>query len=303
MKKTIALCAALLLTAAFTGCGKSSENKPSSAPTNAPTENSDTEKTDEDEQIVVDPFENVKYTIPTLSVGTNHVNVYPDDFEIKFDFSETPFYDRINFDYEVLNAGTKDLTIKVTADIHYISDFLAETAYEVEKTEAIYKFDISELTANLLNADQITEENKAILIEAMQNCIDSYFDDDPNIEFTIKKLGVVFPKEDTQFSTRISSSIDRITVSSAKTKNAGAVFIDNNGNYYALESGQLIFKEGKLDTENLKISVRQYYDKDHMENGFTYEFPDENSAFLSAISYARGGEIENGSILEEIPLK
>lgn len=303
MKKILTLCTAILLAAAFTSCGKSSEDKPSSAPTNAPTENSDTEKTDEDEQIVVDPFENVKYTIPTLSAGTNHVNVYPDDFEIKFDFSETPFYDRINFDYEVLNAGTKDLTIKVTADIHYISDFLAETAYEVEKTEAIYKFDISELTANLLNADQITEENKAILIEAMQNCIDSYFDDDPNIEFTIKKLGVVFPKEDTQFSTSIYSSMDSISVSSAKTKNAGAVFIDNNGNYYALESGQLIFKEGKLDTENLKISVRQYYDKDHMENGFTYEFPDENSAFLSAISYARGGEIENGSILEEIPLK
>lgn len=281
MKKILALCTAIFLVASFTGCGE--------------------------EKIVVDPFENVKYIIPTHHEGAQQrINVYPDEFEIKFDFSETPFYDRINFDYEVLNAGTRDLTIKVTADIHYISDFLAETAYEVEKTEAIYKFDISELTANLLNIDQITDENKALLIEAMQNCIDSYFDDDPNIEFTIKKLGVVFPKEDTQFSTRISSSIDRITVSSAQinawAKNAGAVFIDNNGNYYALESGQLIFKEGKLDTENLKISVRQYYDKDHMENGFTYEFPDENSAFLSAISYAHGGEIEEGSVLEEISL-
>lgn len=325
MKKVIAICTALLLTVVITGCGNSAEENSLSAPTNSSSENSTSQEQETTAtKAVVDPFENVKYAIPEQHEGTQKLNIYPDNFELKFDLSETPFYGKIGFNYEIESANAEKLIIKLTANIDNISDFLAETAYTVENTETIYEFDVSDLPViNLLNPEQLTEDNKKLLVEAMSNKItsyfrngvDDYFDDEwdfeeteeteenQNLEFTINKLYLSFFEAGTQFSAKARDS--KVEVSHDKSKNAGAVFIGNDGNYYAVETRNLIFKDGKLDIENLEIIVRRYNMMHSGGQGLADTFPDENSAFLGATSFARdieGINLEEGYIIEEIPL-
>lgn len=326
MKKLIALCTALLLTSAFTGCGKSADESSTPTQTSSSSESiTSQEQVTTAEKVVVDPFENLRYMIPKQHENTKP-NIYPDDFEIKFDTSETPFYEKVSFSYSVKSADNEKLVIEVIANIDNISDFLAETAYTVENKEAIYEFDISDLpVTNLLDLEQLTEDNKKLLVEAMSNKITSYFrnggDDDfndefgfeeteeteknQNLEFTIDKLYAVFQESGTQFSSVAYDSMDKISIKNSQNRNSGAVFIDSDGNYYAVETRNLIFKDGKLDTENLEIIVRKYNMMQSGGQGFSDTFPDENSAFLGATSFARdvaGINLKEGYVVEEVPL-
>lgn len=126
-EKILTLCTVILLAAAFTGCGKSSEDKSSSTPTNIPTENSDAEKTDEDEKIVVDPFDKVVYGLYWDEY--TYDRKYPYDLTIKMDASESPFGSYMSFSYTVEKADLNEIVIKAKANIREIQDFLDKYNY------------------------------------------------------------------------------------------------------------------------------------------------------------------------------
>lgn len=101
MKKTLSLITALLLAAAFTGCGKSSSDNSSSAPTSNSSENNNAEKSDKEEKVVVDAFDKVAYGISTKDeIGS----IYPEDLIIQMDASESPFGEHMTFTYFIESA-------------------------------------------------------------------------------------------------------------------------------------------------------------------------------------------------------
>lgn len=344
MKKVITLCTALLLTVAITGCGNSAEESSLSTPTNSSSEKSTSQEQETTAaKVVVDPFENYKYMIPSIydeDSGSSKLNIYPDNFEIFFDSSETPFDSRINFNYSVENADNEKLVIKITANLDNISDFLDETEYAVEKTEEIYEFNVTELTTSLLSTKNLTDDNKTLLIEAMQNYIESFFihdefdeseydndirlnsnnpdilseieqekeearaafEEKQNLEFTLEKLYAGFPVSETQYFADAYDSNSKIKVSDRSARMVSALFKGNDSNYYALRASNLIFVNGKLNIEDIEWYIEQYIN----EYNFTYKFPDEDSAFLGATSFVRdidGIEIEDNYTIEEISLK
>lgn len=89
MKKIIALCTALFLVTAVSGCGNSTEESSLSAPTSSSSENSTPDKQESEEKIVIDPFDKVLYGIPETN-NWNNKNVYPENFLIEMNASESP---------------------------------------------------------------------------------------------------------------------------------------------------------------------------------------------------------------------
>ncbi len=192
MKKAIALCSALLLAAAFTSCGKSSNDNFSSAPTdsaNGSSESSDVEKSEGEEKIVVDPFDKVAYGISTKEeIGS----IYPEDFIIQMDASESPFGSHMTFTYFIESADENEIIIKARANVDEIQDFLDEYNYTVEETEKTFSIKTSDLVTNLISPDLISGENKTKIINAMQNQLESEYkmSEDDEYEDPLAALGI-----------------------------------------------------------------------------------------------------------------
>lgn len=191
MKKTIALCAALLLAVAFTGCGKSSEDKSSTAPTSNSSENSDTKKSDKEEKIVVDPFDKVAFRV---NEDENDImaGYYPNRFNIIFNAAESPFGSHMSFTYSIEDMGVNEIVIKAKANVDDIQDFLDEYNYTVEETERLFSIKTNGIKTKLLTADQISGENKDKLIKGMLNKLESTFKMSENEEYTdiLGELGI-----------------------------------------------------------------------------------------------------------------
>lgn len=172
MKKIIAFCSALLLAAAFTGCGKSSNDNSSSAPTSNLSESSNAEKPNTEEKIVVDPFDKVAYGIPKDDEWGGR-KIYPEDLTIEMNASESPFGDHMTFTYFIESADENEIIIKARANVDEIQDFLDEYNYTVEETEKTFSINVADLTTNLISPDLISGENKTKLINLMQDYIES----------------------------------------------------------------------------------------------------------------------------------
>ena len=171
MKKAIALCSALLLAAAFTSCGKSSNDNFSSAPTdsaNGSSESSGVEQSDEEEKIVVDPFDKVAFRV---NEDENDVmaGYYPNKFNVIFNAVESPFGSHMSFTYSIEDMGVNEIVIKAKANVNDIQDFLDEYNYTVDETERLFSIKTNGLKTKLLTADQISGENKEKLISGMLN--------------------------------------------------------------------------------------------------------------------------------------
>ncbi len=194
MKKIIAFCSAFLLAAAFTSCGKSSNDNFSSAPTdsvNGSSESSSIEQSDEEEKIVVDPFDKVAYGIPKED-DWGHRNIYPEEVTIEMDASESSFGSHITFTYFIESADEDEIIIKARANIDEIQDFLDEYNYTVEETEKTFSINVADLTTNLISSDLISGENKAKLINLIQDRIESELkmSEDDKYEDPLAALGI-----------------------------------------------------------------------------------------------------------------
>lgn len=180
MKKTLSLITALLLAAAFTGCGKSSNDKSSSAPTSNSSESSNAEKSDKKEKVVVDAFDKVAYGISTKDeIGS----IYPEDLIIQMDASESPFGEHMTFTYFIESADENEIIIKARANIDEIQDFLDEYNYTVEETEKTFSINVADIKTNLISPDLISGENKTKIINAMQSQLESEYKMSENAEY------------------------------------------------------------------------------------------------------------------------
>ncbi len=191
MKKTLSLITALLLAAAFTGCGKSSNDKSSSAPTSNSSESSNAEKSDKKEKVVVDAFDKVAYGVPKEDYFGNR-NVYPEKFTIEMNASESPFGEHMTFTYFIESADENEIIIKARANIDEIQDFLNEYNYTVEETEKTFSIKVADLTTNLISSDLISGENKTKIINTMQDYIESELkmSEDDEYEDPLAALGI-----------------------------------------------------------------------------------------------------------------
>ncbi len=191
MKKVIAFCSALLLAAAFTGCGKSSSDNSSSAPTSNSSESSTAGKSDKEEKIVVDPFDKVAYGVPKEDYFGNR-NVYPEKFTIEMNASESPFGEHMTFTYFIESADENEIIIKARANVDEIQDFLDEYNYTVEETEKTFSIKVADLTTNLISPDLISGENKTKIINTMQDYIESELkmSEDDEYEDPLAALGI-----------------------------------------------------------------------------------------------------------------
>lgn len=172
MKKTITFITAMLIAAtALTGCSSSSKgDNTSNKPKGSNNSEQSTDAPTETEKEVIDPFENITYTI---SEESN----YPNDCEIIFDASETPLGKELSFTYNIESANEKEIIIKANAntDDSKITQFLDENNYTIEENEKTFSINVEDLKTNFISADYISGDNKAKIISAMQNFIDSAF--------------------------------------------------------------------------------------------------------------------------------
>lgn len=172
MKKIIALCTALFLITAVSSCGNSTEESSLSAPISSSSENNTPDKQESEEKIVIDPFDKVLYGIPETN-NWNNKNVYPENFLIEMNASESPLGSHMSFTYFIESADENEIVIKARANIDEVQEFLDAYNYTVEETEKTFSINVADLTTNMLSPDMISGENKTKFVNAMQNFIES----------------------------------------------------------------------------------------------------------------------------------
>lgn len=315
MKKIIAFCSALLLAAAFTGCGKSSSDNSSSAPTNNSSENSNSEKSDKEEKVVVDAFDKVAYGV-LKEDDWGHPNVYPQNFIIEMNASESPFGSIMPFSYSIEKADIDEIVIKAKANVEEIQDFLDNYNYSVEETEKSFYIKTSDLKTALLSADQITNDTKTTLINGMIDKLGSTFKtpeneefekekaESQNTEFNIEKMYAIVPKHDIIFDNIYGDeqrsnifdddgtpiNIKEITFESSLSYNPKVfgIFKDNDDNFYCVKT-EPEFDKGILIAENLNYEFGQHFvTYENGGGGYQEVCPNEKTAYDCGAIKERG---------------
>lgn len=169
MKKTIIFITAMLIAvAAFTGCNNSADDGNTSDKLGSSEQA--TEAPTKAEKEAIDPFENITYTISEESI-------YPKNFEITFDASDTPLGKITTFTYFVESANDKEIIVKSRANIddELTSEFLTEYNFTVGENEKTFTINVEDLKTNFISECYISGDNKVKIISAMQNFIDSAF--------------------------------------------------------------------------------------------------------------------------------
>lgn len=169
MKKTIIFITAMLIAAAaFTGCNNSADGGNTSDKLGSSEQA--TEAPTKAEKEAIDPFENITYTISEESI-------YPKNFEITFDASDTPLGKITTFTYFVESANDKEIIVKSRANIddELTSEFLTEYNFTVGENEKTFTINVEDLKTNFISECYISGDNKVKIISAMQNFIDSAF--------------------------------------------------------------------------------------------------------------------------------
>lgn len=287
MKKTITFITALLISCStLASCGGSSgDGSKGSAKVSTSYSRKDTESTTtEVEKTIIDPFENISYKFKSYYVGANDDDfVYPDDLGIEFDASNTPLGTVATYTYFIESADESEIIIKARANIdeYAVTNYMEENNYAVEKNEKTFTISTSEMRTRLLTADALSGENKKIVVDTMQNYIDStaneYFDlNDSDIEFTLEKLYLMMPTnteyelktqkekseihsytDDSQFEDIEifeNKAVVGFLASDAYSFNRDyhgmyGIFKDSNGTYYCVDFSNVVFENGELVLE------------------------------------------------------
>lgn len=287
MKKTIAFITAMLIAAAFTGCNSSPDN--SNTPNKPDSSNSSEQATEAPTKVekeAIDPFENITYTISEESI-------YPNNFEITFDASETPFGQEMNFTFFVESANSSGIVIKAKADIDDVDDIIEKNNYIIEESEITFTIPISELNASLITQDQLTTDNINLMTEEMKNIIieKTGQNEEYKNECKLEKIYITVPKT-TEFEVQIpkkeskpkpdeNSFEDRyINTCSLKINDDSfchiiGIFSNNQNEYYAITNSDPNFKNEKIESEYLTLINLI---------GCPYEFTNIEDAYNAALN-------------------
>lgn len=308
MKKTITFITAMLITAtAFTGCNSSlDDSNTSDKPATSDSSEQDTGSPADNEEKVIDVFENIDYSIVENTY-------YPNGLKINFDASNTPFGQEMKFTYFVESANRDGVVIKAKADIDDVKKIIKENNYVVEETEKTFTIPIEEMNTPLISANQLTDENKLLIIEEMTKGICSY---NGEIELNLENFYIFTTKEDYLFPTtdRKPTSIISLDENSFEERYLNTckfefifghyfyiigTFVDNKGNHYSAAASPLLEK-GKVTSFN---PINSTVLIDTIVGG-TCSYPDEESAYEVLIDWAIRSDFADEDVREtiEVPL-
>ena len=193
MKKTIATSLALTMLLALTACGNTSDTTTDRIE-QTPKEISTTDKNDSNKK-VIDPFENVSYTIPKSEEWK--ANVYPKDFEITFDASKSPIGEIATYTFFIESADDEKIVIRSRANIDTedVQDYLDENNFKIEENEKTFEISVSDLETNLLSVDNIDDAAKQELTADILEFLESEHetaetDENLKLSFKLEKLYV-----------------------------------------------------------------------------------------------------------------
>lgn len=311
MKKLIATSLALVMLFGLNSCGDKSNNSTNSyevASNGSETTNSKSE--DNNKKTVIDPFENVNYTLPE-SEGL-FKNIYPNSLKITFHASESPLGEVATFTYFIESADENQIVIRSRANIdtEEVQKYLDENNFKIDENEKTFIIEVSDLEANLISEDYLKQDDiqkiKSDMLEFIESELKMSNDaenENLNLEFTLEKLYVTFPKAvDINLQTQKSESSIRhytdntsfedveiytneadleISSSNAGNNRSFGIFKDNNGAYYCVGSDSLTFNKGVLEEGSSYILLTNnsagLFD-------IIYDFDSEEEAFLQYLA-------------------
>lgn len=276
MKKTIAFITAMLIAAAFTGCNSSPDN--SNTPNKPDSSNSSEQATEAPTKVekeAIDPFENITYTISEESI-------YPNNFEITFDASETPLGKITTFTYFVESANDKEIIIKSRANIddELTSEFLTEYNFTVGENEKTFTINVEDLKTNFISTDYISGDNKTKIISAMQNFIDSELKipEDAEYESIFDDLG--FESNNPDYLAEIEAEKEEFE----KEKAESQALTFELAELYAIIP---VASEYEMNDQKIRSSIESYADDSSFEDVKIYKnkasFTSYNPNMYSAV--------------------
>lgn len=260
MKKTITFIIAMLISAAFTGCNSSlDDSNTSDKPDSLSSSEQATEASVDDKKRSVDPFEDITYAISEESI-------YPKDFELVFDASETPLGKITTFTYFVETANDKEIIIKSRANVddELTSEFLTEYNFTVDENEKTFTINVEDLKTNFITAEYINGDNKTKIITAMQNYIDSAFKipEDAEYESIFDELGIQTDNPDYI----AQEEQEKEEFEKAKEESQKLAF-ELTKLYAIIPSGT----EYEVDYQKVRSSITSYMDNSSFEDVEIYE--------------------------------
>lgn len=304
MKKTIATSLALAMLLGLTSCGNTNNNIPNRV--EKPTKETSVSEKSIEEKNVIDPFENVSYTIPE-SEDWNE-NIYPEDFKITFDASKSPIGEVATFTFFIESADNEKIVIRSRANIdtEEVQEYLEENNLKVDENEKTFEINVDDLETNLLLSDYIDKTTKEKMKSDMLKYLETELeaeDENAKLDFTLEKLYFVIPKEiEYNLKTqKVESSVNNysdnssfedkeiianeatlyIDSSNAKNIRGLAVYSDNNGAYYCVDITTIHFNKNIMNAFFFQL----LYNTSTPSLQPTYEFKNEDEVYDKFIEW------------------
>lgn len=304
MKKVIATSLAFAVLLGLTSCGNTNNNIPNRV--EKPTKETSVSEKSIEEKNVIDPFENVSYTIPE-SEDWNE-NIYPEDFKITFDASKSPIGEVATFTFFIESADNEKIVIRSRANIdtEEVQEYLEENNLKVDENEKTFEINVDDLETNLLLSDYIDKTTKEKMKSDMLKYLETELeaeDENAKLDFTLEKLYFVIPKEiEYNLKTqKVESSVNNysdnssfedkkiianeatlyIDSSNAKNIRGLAVYSDNNGAYYCVDITTIHFNKNIMNAFFFQL----LYNTSTPSLQPTYEFKNEDEVYDKFIEW------------------
>ena len=304
MRKVIATSLSFAMLLGLTSCGNTNNNIPNRV--EKPTKETSVSEKSIEEKNVIDPFENVSYTIPE-SEDWNE-NIYPEDFKITFDASKSPIGEVATFTFFIESADNEKIVIRSRANIdtEEVQEYLEENNLKVDENEKTFEINVDDLETNLLLSDYIDKTTKEKMKSDMLKYLETELeaeDENAKLDFTLEKLYFVIPKEiEYNLKTqKVESSVNNysdnssfedkeiianeatlyIDSSNAKNIRGLAVYSDNNGAYYCVDITTIHFNKNIMNAFFFQL----LYNTSTPSLQPTYEFKNEDEVYDKFIEW------------------
>ena len=306
MKKVIATSLSFAMLLGLTSCGNTNNNIPNRV--EKPTKETSVSEKSIEEKNVIDPFENVSYTIPE-SEDWNE-NIYPEDFKITFDASKSPIGEVATFTFFIESADNEKIVIRSRANIdtEEVQEYLEENNLKVDENEKTFEINVDDLETNLLSADNIDKASYEKLNADMIDYLESEHgtaeeDENLKLNFTLEKLYIFTPKEieynlntqkvessvnhysdDSSFEDKeIITNEAKLYIDSSNVNNGSGlgIYSDNNGSYYCIEITPIKFNKKVLKDCTFKLLCNTSTPSLQP----TYEFKNEDEVYDKFIEW------------------
>ena len=301
----------------LSSCGSAANNV--SDNTEQASKETSTSDSKSEEKTVIDPFENVSYTIPDSEDW--NASIYPEDFKIYFDASESPIGEVATFTFFIESADDEEIIIRSRANIdtEEVQEYLEENNLKVDENEKTFEIKVEDLETNLLSADNIDETSYDKLNADMIDYLESEHgtaeeDENLKLSFTLEKLYIFTPKEieydlnNQKVESSISRSLDdssfedkeiitneaRLYIDSSNVNRCSGlgIYSDNNGSYYCIEITPIKFNKKVMEdctfkllcntTPSLRLSYEFQNEEEVYDRFFEWEYG-EGESVINAV--------------------